>query len=178
MLTALPPETKTAIEDDRPITIGRIDQPDYYVLAHEAKNRGDHSRAVTLLAMAARDLGVEVFVFGDVLLDWESHIDAVDRAWAERQVLSTANPKPAIDRPRFLLIPEHDIFIDAIVAYESGRQTAASTLLRVLAMAMQVDCDWTGSIDQDWTRNFDAVHEAWLKFWGEAHSQHSYLHRS
>lgn len=166
MLTALPPETKTAIDGDRPIVIGRIDQPDYYVLAREAKNRGDHSRAVTLLAMAARDLGVEVFVFGDVLLDWESHIEAVDRAWAERQVLSTANPKPARDRLRVMRIPEHSIFIDAITAHDNDRPVLASTLLHMLGVLLCVEGDWSGTVEQDWERNFDAVHRAWVEFQG------------
>lgn len=83
MLTALPPKTKTAIEDDRPITIGRIQEPDYYVLAHEAKNRGFHVQAAGLLLFAARQLDI-YFYFSETALDeWDLNIEVIDEAWGK-----------------------------------------------------------------------------------------------
>lgn len=85
MLTALPPNAVTAIEDDRPIVIGRIDRPDFYVMAHEAKNRGDDWLADDLLKLSAYQLGV-AWEPGDVFTtDWDLNIEAIDEAWGKAQ---------------------------------------------------------------------------------------------
>lgn len=163
MLTALPPKTKTAIEDDRPIVIGRFPKPDYYVLAHEAKCRGDHTRAVTLLAMAARDLDVPMLICGDVLHDWDNHIAAVDRAWGKKQGRSVEPPEPAPTRIRAFKASGDDLFIDAVMAHKADRPVCASVLLRFVAEDLGVKFDRSGTWAEDWSRNFDAVHRAWLE---------------
>ncbi|OCQ94857.1 hypothetical protein AMR42_12550 [Limnothrix sp. PR1529] len=83
MLTALPPEKPVAAEGDRPPIIGHVHELDFYLQAHEAKNRGYHSRAVCLLCLAARNFGLEWTSLGHVLLDWDYNLPNVDKAWAE-----------------------------------------------------------------------------------------------
>lgn len=167
MLTALPPSSKTAIEDDRPIVMGLVKIPDYYVLAHEAKSRGDHSRAATLLAMAARDLGVDVFITGDVLIDWDCHIEAVDRAWGKELVLLDEAIEPAPRRLQVLKINQRDVFADAVSLWESGRPYAGFVLMSYAAHCLELEIDWTGDVFVCWNRNFDAVYKAWLKLRSE-----------
>lgn len=169
MLTALPPEMPVATEDDRPIVIGRVERPDYYVLAHEAKNRGDHSLASTLLMLAADALDVPIFPFGDSLVDWESHIEAVDRAWGERQALSPANPKPARDPIFMKRIPGRNLFVETVVAYEGGAVLGAALLLQLVATMIGFEGDWSGTLEQDWARNFDGVHRAWVEHQAARH---------
>lgn len=85
MLTALPPKAVTAIEDDRPIVVGQVAELDFYLQAHEAKNRGYHARAVCLLCLSARNLGLTWTSFGDVCLDWDFNLEAIDEAWGKAQ---------------------------------------------------------------------------------------------
>lgn len=160
-----PTKPVAASPDDRPIVVGRFDQPDYYVLAHEAKSRGDHSRAVTLLAMAARDLGVDVFITGDVLIDWDCHIEAVDRAWGKELVLLDEAIEPVPNRLVVNRVPKHELFIDAVMAKENDRPVCAAVLLRIVAESLGIQGDWTGTWGEDWTLNFDAVHTVWEKKW-------------
>lgn len=169
MLTALPPSNAVALEDDRPIVLGRIDQPDYYVLAHEAKNRGCHLDAATLLRFAAQQLNIHYGFYGDPHVEWDLHVEVIDRAWGERQVLSTANPKPARDRLRVMPVNPHDPFIDAVFCYEHDRLVCASIMLQVIARTLKVEGDWSGTVEQDWERNFDAVHRAWVEFQAARH---------
>ncbi len=85
MLTALPPKAVTAIEDDRPIVVGRVAEPDYYVLAHEWLNRGYVHQAHVLLTMAAIQLGLRT-VEGMSSEDyWDLNIEAIDEAWGKAQ---------------------------------------------------------------------------------------------
>ena len=160
-----PTKPVAASPDDRPIVIGRVSQPDYYVLAHEAKSRGDHSRAVTLLAMAARDLGVEVFVFGDVLLDWDNHIEAVDRAWGEKQKQLAEQSQPAPNPVQMMRVSGDSLFIDAVMAYENDRPIAAVTLLNLVAHCIGFEGDWRGTVEDGWNRNFEGVHQSWVEEW-------------
>ena len=83
MLTALPPEKPVAAEGDRPTFFGHVHELDFYLQAHEAKNRGYHLRAVVLLKLAAAIFDVEWVSSGVAELDWETNLAAVDNAWAE-----------------------------------------------------------------------------------------------
>lgn len=164
MLTALPPEKPVAAEGDRPFVIGRVANPDYYVLAHEAKSRGEHSRAMTLLMMAGQDLDVPMFLFGDPYSDWRNHIDAIDKAWGEKVERSLPPIKPEPNPAQMILIPNNSIFVDAVRAYECGAFVGAALLLQLAAVSIGFEGDWSGTIEQDWDRNIDGVHRAWLAF--------------
>ena len=83
MLTALPPEKPVAAEGDRPTFFGHVHELDFYLQAHEAKNRGYHSRAAVLLGLAAVALDVPWVSSSHPYLDWEMNLAAVDKAWAE-----------------------------------------------------------------------------------------------
>jgi hypothetical protein len=85
MLTALPPSRVTAIEDDRPIVIGRVGELDFYLLAHEAKNQGYHCRAHLHLIAAAALLGIPYLESEGPLSGWELNVRRVDEAWAKRR---------------------------------------------------------------------------------------------
>lgn len=90
MLTALPPGKPVATEGDRPIVVGRVGELDFYLLAHEAKNRGYHMRAVVFLRLAAADMGVDWAGVSDPHLDWMLNLEPVDEAWANRVVLRSS----------------------------------------------------------------------------------------
>ena len=85
MLTALPPKTATAIEDDRPIVVGRVAEMDFYLMAHEAKNQGYHTRAVMHLMVAAVLLNVPYVSSEGPLSDWDLNIRVIDEAWGRAQ---------------------------------------------------------------------------------------------
>lgn len=81
-----------------------------YLRAHEAKNRGQHTLAASLLRQAANELGakrrfIEVYLGSDKskapgqpwtqeesltwtqdpLTDWDNNLAVVDRAWGEQR---------------------------------------------------------------------------------------------
>jgi hypothetical protein len=82
MLTALPPEMPVATEGDRPIVVGQVHELDFYLQAHEAKNRGYHDRAVVLLTLAGLTFGIDLVRTGNSRFDWDNNLEAVDRAWS------------------------------------------------------------------------------------------------
>jgi hypothetical protein len=82
MLTALPPEKPVAAEDKPPFIVGQVHELDFYLQAHEAKNRGYHERASILLVLAGYAYGVNVVSTGEFQSDWDNNLEAVDRAWS------------------------------------------------------------------------------------------------
>ena len=85
MLTALPPEKPVAAEGDRPIVVGRVGELDFYLLAHEDKNRGYHFRAHLHLMTAAAMMNIPYLESEGPLSGWELNVRRVDEAWAKRQ---------------------------------------------------------------------------------------------
>ena len=165
MLTALPPSSKTAIEDDRPIVMGRVDRPDFYVLAHEARNLGRNLQSVYLLRAAAADLDI-YYGFGESYLDeWDLNIEAIDKAWGEKQKQLLEQSQPAPNPVQMMRVARSDLFLDALLAKENDRHSCAAILLQFVARIVGFEGDFSGTFLDDWDRNFEGVHQAWVKAW-------------
>lgn len=161
----LPTKPVAASPDDRPIVVGRVERPDFYVLAHEARNLGRHLHSVYLLRVAAAQLDI-YYGFGESHLDeWDLNIEAVDRAWGKLHERSAEAIEPEPNRLIVNRVPKHELFIDAVMAKENDRPVCAAVLLRIVAESLGIQGDWTGTWGEDWTLNFDAVHTVWEKKW-------------
>lgn len=162
-----PTKPVAASPDDRPIVVGRVEMPDFYVLAHEAKNRGCHLDAALFLRLAAQQLSIYYGIEADPFREWDWHIEAIDKAWGEKHGRSTEAIEPAANPVQIMRFGRDSLFIDAVMSHENGRFVAAAALLRLVAELIGFDGDWSGSYEEDWIRNFEGVHRSWLEFWSQ-----------